>query len=91
MVAGEEPTPLQRVMAAADFGNGVSHVLAFEDHVFINPDLTVHLAREAVGEWIALDARTVLGPAATGLAESTLFDAEGRLGKAVQSLLVDAR
>ena len=45
VVAGEEPSPLQRVAAAADFGNGVSRVLPWETHTFINPDLTIHLLR----------------------------------------------
>jgi len=55
---GEEPTPLQRVAAASDFGNGVSSELDFAQYVFINPDLTVYLHRPAVGEWVCLDAST---------------------------------
>ena len=39
---------MQRTAAAADFGNGVSRILDFETHVFINPDLTVSLSRVPV-------------------------------------------
>ena len=91
VVEGEEPSPLQRVAAAADFGNGVSRVLSWETHVFINPELTVHLLRPAEGAWICLDARTLIGGAGIGMAESALYDERGRIGGAAQSLIVDAR
>jgi len=91
LVLGEELTPLQRVAAAADFGNGVSAALPWEGHVFINPDLTLHLEREAAGKWICLEARTRVDAHGTGAAESVLFDANGRIGRGVQSLWVDRR
>lgn len=91
LVGGEEPTPIQRVAAVADFGNGVSAALDWDHHVFINPDLTVHLEREPEGEWVCLEASTRVQPTGTGAAESVLFDARGRIGRAVQSLYVDRR
>lgn len=89
VVDDEQPSPVQRVMAAADFGNGVSHELPFGQYLFINPDLTVYLHRPPVGEWICLDARTHLSAVGVGLAESALSDDEGRVGRSVQALLVD--
>jgi len=89
VVAGEQPSPLQRVMAASDFGNGVSAELAFGSASFINPDLTVSLLRPPVGEWVCLDARTRFGTSGIGSAQSTLWDVNGRVGTAVQSLLVE--
>lgn len=88
VVAGEEILPLSRVGAAADFGNGVSRVL---DHryIFINPDLTIHVHRHPVGEWVCLDARTHVHPNGIGMAESRLWDETGPIGRSVQSLLVD--
>jgi hypothetical protein len=91
VVAGEATTPLQRVLGAADFGNGISRVARFEELLFINPDLTVHLHRLPVGEWVCLDAASVLQPHGVGLAQSELWDAEGRLGRSLQSLLVEGR
>jgi hypothetical protein len=91
VIAGEVPTGLQRAMAAADFGNGVARVLPFETHLFINPDLTVHLLRPPDGEWIGMATRSHIGPAGVGLAESALYDESGRVGRSVQSLLVDIR
>jgi hypothetical protein len=90
LVPGEEWTPLQRAAAAADFGNGVSQVLGWETHVFVNPDLTIHLHREPRGEWIGLDARTDALPTGIGQAVSILHDVHGRIGAAAQSLFVDA-
>jgi Thioesterase-like superfamily len=91
LVDGEQPSPLTRVLVAADSGNGVSMELSLETHMFINTELTVHLFREPVGEWVCLDARTRIGPGGAGLATSALFDASGRLGIANQALLVRAR
>lgn len=91
VVEGEEPSALQRVAAVADFGNGVSKVLPFDSYSFINPDLTVALVRYPVGEWVGLDASTQLGDHGVGRAESVLFDERGALGRALQSLYVDAR
>ena len=49
LVEGEEITPLQRVMLAADGGNGVSAPLDWSGFIFINTDLTVHLLRPPDG------------------------------------------
>jgi hypothetical protein len=91
MVAGEEPTPLQRAVAFADFGNGLSRMLDFRTHLFVNTDLTVHLHREPATEWIALDARTDLDATGAGQATSILRDERGRFGIGAQSLFVDER
>lgn len=91
VVAGEEPSAVQRALAAADFGNGFSAVLDWDRWAFINPDLTVYLERDPIGEWIALEAQTRLQPDGTGLAESVLFDQTGRFGRAVQALLIQPR
>ena len=91
LLEGETPSAYQRVAVAADSGNGISAVLDIRKHVFVNSDLTIHLLRRPVGEWIALDARTQFGPAGCGMAESTLYDAQGLIGRAVQSLSVRLR
>jgi Thioesterase-like superfamily len=91
IVAGEDPSPLQRVAAAADFGNGISATLSWDEYLFINPDLTLYLQREPVGEWVCLRSRTRVLAGATALAESELFDTRGRIGHATQALLVARR
>ena len=91
LVAGEEPTPLQRTMVIADVGNGISAVLDPRSHLFINVDLTVHLERMPAGEWVHVDAGTRPRANGIGSAESELSDAEGRIGRAVQTLLFAER
>jgi hypothetical protein len=89
LVAGEEPSPLQRVATAADFGNGVSAALERGKYLFINPDLSIYLHRLPVGEWVALEARSFAEAHGVGVAESALHDERGRIGRSLQSLLVD--
>ena len=91
LIEGEEPSPYQRVAVAADSGNGVSAALDFSKFVFVNCDLTINLLRRPVGEWICLDARTWLGGNSCGLAESALYDEQGLIGRATQSLAVRRR
>ena len=91
LVEGEEPTPLQRVAVAADSGNGISAVLDFGRYVFVNSDLTINLLRRPQGEWICIDARTLLGTGGGGLAEARIFDAFSLIGRATQSLSVRQR
>lgn len=91
LVAGEEPSPLQRALVAADVGNGISAVLDWREYVFINVDLTVHFERMPEDEWVCVDAVTRPQSTGIGTAESILSDQRGRIGRAAQSLLIAAR
>jgi hypothetical protein len=91
-VLGDEPVSgAERIAVAADFGNGIASELSWDEHMFINPDLTIYFERDPVGEWVALQARMYLAPGAVATAESVLWDERGRIGRAVQSLLVGRR
>ncbi len=91
LVAGEEPSPLQRTLIAADVGNGISAALDFRRFVFVNVDLSVHLERMPAGEWVCVDALTLPQPSGIGTAESVLADRDGRIGRALQTLLIAER
>jgi len=91
LLPDEPTTPLTRLVATADFGNGVSAELPFEEYLFINADLTIHLWRQPQGEWIGLDAHTLLVSGGTGTAESVLHDVGGPVGRAFQTLIVQPR
>jgi hypothetical protein len=91
VVAGEETSPLMRVAAAADFGNGISGVVTWDEHLFINPDLTIALHRMPTGEWIGLDAVTWPSDLGVGVAEAALYDTDGRIGRSLQTLILDER
>jgi Thioesterase-like superfamily len=90
LVPGEPPSPLCRVLIAADSGNGVSAALDFRTWRFINPDLTVYLFRHPAGEWVALEAATTAADG-IGLADTTLHDEQGPIGRSAQALFVDRR
>lgn len=91
LIEGEEPSGYQRVAVAADSGNGISAILDIRDYSFVNADLTINLLRRPVGEWICIDARTLLAPNGCGLTESQIYDETGLLGRATQSLAVRLR
>jgi len=89
LLPGEVPSPWQRVMIAADSGNGVSQVLDPRRFTFVNPDLTVYLHRPPAGEWVCLDARTIAQERGVGLADTRLLDEQGPIGRSVQSLVIE--
>jgi hypothetical protein len=91
LVDGEEPTPLERVLVAADSGNGVSSTLDWGRFLFVNVDLSVHLHRPLAGEWVCLDAITIPEPSGIGIADTALYDERGPVGRADQTLLVAPR
>jgi hypothetical protein len=91
LILGEPIDPLSRVLVAADSGNGVSQVLSPHKYVFVNPELTVHLHRYPVGEWVCLDAASTITGDGIGLADTGLFDATGQIGRGTQSLYVAKR
>ena len=88
VIAGEQPTPLQRMMAAADFPNGISSELSWSEWLFINPDLTVYIEREPRSEWVGLQAQTRIIEGESALAQAVIFDTEGQIGRSLQSLYV---
>lgn len=91
LLPGEPLTPLARVAATSDFGNGVAAALPFEEYLFINADLTISLNRRPQAEWVALDARTLLHPNGIGWSDSVLHDELGPCGRATQALVVQRR
>jgi hypothetical protein len=91
LVEGEDPTPLQRLLIAADVGNGISGAVDFRRFVFVNVDLTVQIERLPEGEWVGVDAVTLPRPSGIATAESVLSDERGRIGRALQSLIVAER
>lgn len=89
ILADEIPTPFMRVAAAADFANGISRFLEWGRYLFINPDLTVALHRPPEGDWVALDTQSWAQPGGSGQSEAAIYDERGRIGRSVQTLLVD--
>lgn len=88
LVVDEEPSPFQRALVVADAGNGVSAAVDFAQFSFVNPDLSVHLHRDPVGDWIGMDAHTSIQPTGSGLATTVLHDRSGSVGTGNQTLFI---
>lgn len=90
VVAGEQPSPAQRAVVAADSGSGIGAALAFGRYRYLNPEITVHLARQPVGDSIAVQSGTLLSSVGSGVTTSRLSDVEGVVGQSSAALLVEA-
>jgi len=91
MFEGVAPLPIERVLAAADSGNGVSQRVKLDEYTFMNADLAVTLHRPARGEWIGMAARTDMDDRGIGVADTRLYDETGPIGRGVQTLLIRKR
>lgn len=91
LAEGAVRSPAAVACAVGDFANGASGVLPFDAWTFLNADLTVNLARPPEGEWILLDAETLLGGSGRALSRARLADRKGWFGHASQSVLLEPR
>jgi acyl-coenzyme A thioesterase PaaI-like protein len=91
LLPGIPLSPRARLVCAVDSASGVSAALDIAHWDFLNTDLTVHLLREPVGEWVCLDARTSVAGGATGVATARVFDERGLVAVSAQALLVTRR
>ena len=91
LIAGEPMSPYQRLIAATDSANGISSLLDIRSWQFVPPELTLHIMRPPLGEWICLDAVTHLQTEGVGLTTTRLFDQHGLVGYAAQTLFIARR
>jgi hypothetical protein len=91
LVEDEPITPLQHLLVMTDAASGISAVLDWITATFANVDLSVSLHRPPRGEWLGMDATTVLGDSGAAQCSAVLFDAEGAIGRSTQSLFVEPR
>jgi hypothetical protein len=91
LVAGEEPDPVERLVAVADSASGISAVASPRRLLFVNTDLTLHLTRTPLGEAIWIRAATTLESIGVGRTDGTLGDQGGQVASSAQTLFVAAR
>jgi hypothetical protein len=91
LVEGEETSPVARLLTCVDSASGISAMLDIGEWAFLNTELTVHVLREPVGDWVCVDAVTELGPGAVGVATSRVYDELGPVARSAQALLVQRR
>jgi hypothetical protein len=91
LLPGVAPSPVERVLVAADSGSGVSAGIEHASHTAINFDLTVALHRPLDGEWVGLDSVSTYEPLGLGLADTRVLDVRGPVGRALQGLVIERR
>jgi acyl-coenzyme A thioesterase PaaI-like protein len=90
-VIDDEPiAAFERVAAAADFGSGVGNALRFTNSAAINAEVSIHVHRHPIGEWVCLESSSWVQAHGVGLTESRLHDEQGVLGRSAQSLLIES-
>jgi hypothetical protein len=91
LVEGEPMTPLEHLLVMTDAASGISAALDWGTTSFANVDLSLALHRAPQGEWLGMDARTVLGPTGTAQCYAVLFDESGAIGRSTHALFVEPR
>lgn len=79
LVEGEEMSPVVRAAIASDLPNPMANA-GVEGLRFINPDLTMFLARPPESEWIGLDVTGHIGADGIAVGTCTLYDLQGAVG-----------
>jgi hypothetical protein len=91
VVESEEPSPFVRAATIADMANGNSQLLDPTVHTFVNPDISLHLHRLPRGEWVGMQGTSYPQPHGIGMADTAVYDLDGRIGRIVQSQYIDLR
>lgn len=104
LVAGETITPLQRATGLTDMTLGTQMRMAARRRtaaapgedvpqmgaLMINTDTTVYWERPVVGDSLGLRPSLITETGGVGTAEAILYDRDGRVGRSMQSALVQA-
>lgn len=90
IIEGEPTNPYAFAAAMADFPNGISSLAPIRELICVNTDVTVYFGRAPVGEWIALRCQTNSSGLGLGMSDSLLYDANGFVGTANQSIFFDS-
>ncbi|MFC4276441.1 thioesterase family protein [Achromobacter aloeverae] len=91
LLAGAEASPTARLLGLLDTANGVTPRAHPKDVAFPNIDLTAHLLRQPVGDWVGFDTKVGFGPTGLGVTHSIVHDVQGPVAVLSQSLTVRPR
>lgn len=86
LVEGEALSPIVRLGAIADMTISAGRRLG-AGWVSINPEVSVQIECEPVGEWICISSAVRFSDDGTGMGEGVIHDGEGRVGRTAKSLL----
>jgi len=94
LVEGEETTALQQVATLSDFANATATLARRESAArrvgFINADSSLFLSRPPAPGWVGLRLDRAADREGVGTVDVSLFDAEGAVGRVMQSRLANA-
>lgn len=85
LVGGDDHHPVHRLATVSDLANAVGWVHSPNQVPMINSDLTLQLLRYPRGEWVCLDATSRATTGGIGMMETTLWDGDGRFGRALST------
>jgi len=91
VVEHEPTTPLVQTATLSDVGNGNAMALDGRDWFYRNPDVSLTLHRLPTGAWLGMRSRARQHATGIGSADSELFDADGPVGRVVQSQILESR
>jgi hypothetical protein len=76
------------MLLLVDSANGISAPLPPSQFTFVPVELTVSVRRHPRTEWVGMSAKTTIEPDGVGHTVATLFDEDGTIGTALQTLFV---
>ena len=88
LVEGEELSPVVRAALSSDLPNPLANSAA-EGLQFINPDLSMFLARPPESEWIGLDVTGHVGADGIAIGTCMLYDTRGPIGSSTVTALAN--
>ena len=88
LLGTERPSPVQSLCPLADCGNGISCNVQPSGMGFMNTDLTLHIHREPVSDWLAAESVSHWQPNGIGMSQAILYDTQGPVGTALQTLVL---
>lgn len=88
VIEGVAPSPFVKACLFSDFGNGVGSATHADEWSFANLDISVNFLRMPRGEWLLIDAATVMAGNGHGLARSTFADIHGIYAYGSQTIFV---
>jgi hypothetical protein len=96
LIEGESMSPLERCAAICDLTTVMSGEMqpgqeaTGQPVLLLNTDTTIHLLRPPVGEWFAFSNSSIADRNGIGVAEVTLHDEVGFLGRSAQTVTSNA-
>jgi len=87
VIDGQINSPFMLAALMSDFCNGVGQLKLAENLGMINADIHLQLFRAPVGDWIGIDAQTLVQANGLGMVTAELHDVLGLIGQVNQTVM----